>query len=293
MLPSSLTRFILALAFVALNLVFVACGDDSSEDSDTTGATGGSLADMSSSGGTTGGATTGGTTTMGGMTADMEDDVETIGPGTCEGEDDPNLNLTVAEVWNFICDPSEGSFQATEDGGVTTFVVDGTGGGSTMAATMNAFIYVDLDGSAKVEVNDFVAATTNTTWDIAFKRSTIRINSADSGPGNVEVGVINQTTFDAVTSVPMDLAFEQDVILDEAGEVINIGALPSPAAAFHRINANSDLQLWYDYDGATMSILPIPEQVYILRNTDGGATFKLQITDIQDNGIFTLRVAPL
>jgi len=98
----------------------------------------------------------------------------------------------------------------TEEGtaaGEFTSHIDATAGG--FGAPPQSFVYARFTetGLEVVRIDDETALESND-WDIAFRRFVMRLNSGVSGPGCVEAGRTGPgTTFDALTTVPGDVAF--------------------------------------------------------------------------------------
>ncbi len=82
-------------------------------------------------------------------------------------------------------------------------------------------------------------------WDIAFKSSTIIINSGFSGPGSAAAFVYNGL-FSELKEVPQDSVFKQDVSSTE----LAIG------------------KSWYNYDPAAMILTPKPGKVFVIKTAN-------------------------
>jgi hypothetical protein len=148
--------------------------------------------------------------------------------------------------------------------GVWTAEVDGTAGGSRDYGK-NPFIYLDLIGNKKVEIDD-VAARKSSGWDIAFKRWQIKINSGDSGPGGVLLSRVDNKSLADVKTAPT-VGFQEDVYFNDKCEVQldPIGGLATIV---------SD---WYTYEMGTNRLLPKTE-VWVLKRRDGKGHIKVQLT---------------
>jgi HmuY protein len=107
------------------------------------------------------------------------------------------------------------------------------------------------------------SATTN--WDLAFSGTTIRVNNQTSGPGNggafVWVGA-----FDNLTSIPQDSVFRID------NHPVSY-AIPKGSG-----------KGWYNYDGATNLLTPIPGRVLVIR-TANGKYAKVEILNYYKGGV--------
>jgi HmuY protein len=111
-----------------------------------------------------------------------------------------------------------------------------------------------------------------TKWDLAFSGTTIRINNATSGPGNggafVYVG-----TFDALAAVPADSVFKTD------NHPVSY-AIPKGSG-----------KGWYNYDGPTNILTPIPGRVLVIK-TASGKYAKVEILNYYKGGSTPAASAP-
>lgn len=92
------------------------------------------------------------------------------------------------------------------------------------------------------------ADSASTGWDLAFKGTTILVNSGTSGPGNGAAQVL-EGLFEEVTEAPTD-GWEQD---GADGYAIPTGS------------GNG----WYSYNPATQTVMPVPGRVLLIRTADG------------------------
>ncbi|MFB6350546.1 MAG: HmuY family protein [Bradymonadaceae bacterium] len=76
---------------------------------------------------------------------------------------------------------ADGSVDVEKSSGVYAGSVEATAGGEGNADD-SSYLYVDLATGERLELSD-AEAFENERWDLAFKRTDIRVNSADSGPG--------------------------------------------------------------------------------------------------------------
>jgi hypothetical protein len=103
-----------------------------------------------------------------------------------------------------------------------------------------------------LRTNSWVSNSDSATsdWDLAFSGTTIRVNNQTSGPGAggafVWVGA-----FDNLAAVPQDSTFRVD---------------NHPVS--YAITKGSG-KGWYNYDGATNLLTPIPGRVLVIRTADG------------------------
>ena len=153
---------------------------------------------------------------------------------------------------------SAGAVTVTTSSGVTSGSIDATAGGVNNSAD-NPYIYVDLRSNMKVAIND-VEARSSMSWDIALKRSSLRTNSGDSGPGNRELAVVQAAALAQVTTAPTaGYAGDDFATADCMLESTLIG---EPQSAFGE---------WYDYDQDTHVVTPKAE-VYVLQRSDRSRT---------------------
>lgn len=101
-------------------------------------------------------------------------------------------------------------------------------------------------------------------WDLAFSGTTIRINGGTSGTGSggafVYVG-----TFDNLATVPTDSSFRVDNF---------------PTYAIVKGSGKG----WYNYDGATNLLTPIPGRVLVIRTANGNYA-KVEILNYYRGGV--------
>lgn len=161
---------------------------------------------------------------------------------------------------------STGAVTITDDpvtSGVYLAEIDATAGGSSNYGK-NPFVYLDLIGRKKVEIDD-VTSRKSRDWDIAFKRWQIKLNSGDSGPGGVTIQRVENKTLPDVKMAPGGTSSE-DLYFDEKCEVQldPIGGLATVV---------SD---WYGYEAGTNRLVPKTE-VWVLKRRDGKGHIKLQL----------------
>lgn len=183
------------------------------------------------------------------------------------GSAEPDLPLDA----NASCDPltvlpanyrpipttSTGVVSLTTTADVTTGTIDATAGGLSAAAD-NPYIYVDLITNTRVDVSD-VNARDSLDWDIALKRSSLRINGGDSGGGRRTLAVVPGTSVATITAPSS--GYTED---DFTGDACVLATIPGgePASAFGE---------WYEYDVETHAVTP-KEEVYVLQRADKSRT---------------------
>ncbi len=165
---------------------------------------------------------------------------------------DPSTALPTQ--WRPIAMVSTGALNVTTTGGVTSGTIDATAGG-TAAAADNPYVYLDLVAGTKVGITD-TASLTSTAWHVALKRAGIKLNSGDSGPGQVAAAAVNAARLADVTSAPAGLATDDWADGDCA---LIAGPTGEPATV---------MSTWYDYDDQTHVLTP-KAQVWVIRVAPG------------------------
>ena len=125
-------------------------------------------------------------------------------------------------------------------------------------------------------------ALASTDWELAFKRTQIRLNSADSGPGSLLLVRVADTTFDSAPVPGRDAVWLTDDFVNESCEVLTVG----------RSDLATAMGVWYDYDPATRSVSAPDGVVYFVYNSTTRAARKLQIEDYT-SAMYTIRTAPV
>ena len=123
--------------------------------------------------------------------------------------------------------------------------------------------YCDLGTLATVD--EFNAA-----WDLRFQRFRISTNSGTTDSGDGGSCNTGSTDFDSVTSSTA-CTIQADVSLS-----VSIGgAGGTDTVDFEGADA---LKEWYDYNSST-HVLTAKDDVYLIRSSDGGSIYKIQMTD--------------
>ncbi|WP_194774197.1 HmuY family protein [Pararhodonellum marinum] len=99
-------------------------------------------------------------------------------------------------------------------------------------------------------------------WDVAFKGTTILVNSGISGPGEAK-GAVVQGIFDEMEQIPASINLQSD---GENGLAIPTGS------------GNG----WYNYNPATNIVSPIPGRVLVFQ-TNRGNMVKVEILSYYKN----------
>lgn len=185
------------------------------------------------------------------------------------------------EAFVAIDSVSTGTVEATTANGVTIANIDASAGGSAGAAT-NPWIYVSLADAAQVSITD-VESFTSAAWDLGFKRSSIRLNSGDSGPGPWMVARADELPWaDAIAPPGRDAEWKTDDFVADDCTLITEGR-GTPATAF---------SIWYDYNPETHAVTPTEDVVFFLYRMDTHTVYRLQITG-WSSGLYTVQWATL
>lgn len=204
-----------------------------------------------------------------------------VGCSDSGGSEEPNTPLDA----NADCDPltvlptnyrpiptiSTGAVSLATTGDITSGTIDATAGGLSGAAD-NPYVYVDLITNARVDVSD-VGARDSLDWDIALKRSSLRINGGDSGGGRRALAIVPGATSLASVTAPSSGYTEDDFTSDDC----MLATIPGgePLTAFGE---------WYDYDVETHAVTPKSE-VYVLQRPDGSRTALRVVTYYGDTAM--------
>jgi hypothetical protein len=268
-----MTPIRLLTPLAALALYATACGSDDAES--------GADAAVSDATADTANADTG-----------SDEDVATVGDVSSPPDTDENGcdQQDLVEAWPLNEELSDGEITTVADGDAFVSTIDASAGGS-QASRENAFIYLDLVAGEQYYQTD-LESLTDDVWVLGFRRTNVRLNSGDSGPGSWEMIRVGDTTFADVTAVPGDDAqWEVDATFDDECGIV-LDPIGNPFTAINYLNSfnPSGSASWYDYGEAGVS--PIDTDVYVVRNTVTEAAFKFAIEGWED-GVFTLRWAQL
>ena len=176
----------------------------------------------------------------------------------------------------------------SEDTDERTLFVDASVGGLN-GQDSHPWVYIALATGEAVAVTD-LEALSSTAWDLAFKRSVVRTNSGDSGPGMggaIRIALpwdtVTRTTL-GTKALPTEAWFDADCML----------ALDSAQ------NLVTTFSGWSEYD-ETNHVLSAADVVFITAGADG-SLYKVAILDYYGTptgahgtvaGRYQVRVAPL
>jgi hypothetical protein len=175
--------------------------------------------------------------------------------------------------------------------GVITRTIDATAGGIGAAADdpANQWTYYDLDSDSVVNLSDNDAES-STEWDIAFKRTAIRLNGGVSGPGNVTgaLAVEPEGFYDASTSPVVD-RFINSTADSELGSLSSDVDTTTLNYVSDRLvpdidGSGTDAEAsWWIYDPQAFSVNPNSNAWYIVRGAQGASYAKFHITNIEQS----------
>ncbi len=185
------------------------------------------------------------------------------------------LTLFLAGLAGACADPDGGPDDAPD---VRELVVDAT--------DPDAFATVDLaDGSVGSEIVD-------PAWDLAFRGTTVRVNSGPSGPGNAAAGLAATPA-----GVPDDEAVVRG-LTPESTEDLFVSELGFPALQEDEVVSVID-DTFYNYDAGSGDLSENDTVGYLLRKADGTSYLRLRVTNIDfltrsGKGVesFTLELEP-
>ncbi len=166
---------------------------------------------------------------------------------------------------------NDGSVTFGTDGDVQTATIDAASGGTQNAAN-ESFIYIDLDNGQKLELSD-EEAFEDTDWDLAFRRTVIRLNGADSGPGAWMAARVDADWETATPPSASGGAWGEDDFVSDTCEVLTGAGDRGLATAFDG---------WYSYDPSTHQVSAPEETTWFLYEAMTHAVLKLSIDSYSD-----------
>ncbi|MGF1547815.1 MAG: HmuY family protein [Thiotrichales bacterium] len=149
----------------------------------------------------------------------------------------------------------------------------------------NKFTYLSLATGTVVPLSDAEAAI-STAWDLAFKRTSIKLNGGVSGPGTVKGAVADaQAKFyeaDGVTpntSVFLNATAAQELAALEA-VTADSGLTYQSDRDVPNIKSDGSSTSWWAYNAQTHTVSANPNNWYIVRGAAGDSYAKLNVTEI-------------
>jgi hypothetical protein len=106
---------------------------------------------------------------------------------------------------------------------------------------VNPFVYFSFDKQSQVTAND--------SWDVAFKGTTLIVNSGISGNGTARAALMDGV-FEEISTLPENLVFNID----------NQESLAIPSGSG---------QGWYNYNFMNHTVAPIPGRILVFQTNEG------------------------
>ncbi|HEX2870279.1 MAG TPA: HmuY family protein [Polyangiaceae bacterium] len=226
---------------------------------------------------------------------DAEPDTGTSGSSSTGGTDsvDPTPSACSAALRQSLSLVDEVSTATvsvlSESGEDRTLYIDASAGGLN-GQDSNPWVYIEFLNGGAVAVTDLEALTSKA-WDLAFKRSVVRTNSGDSGPG--AGGAIR-------VALPWD-----DVDASTLGNKVLPTESWFDADCMLELDASQNLITtfsgWSEYDEAEHVLSAAPDVVFITAAANG-LLYKVSVLDYYStptgahgtvSGRYKVRTAPL
>ena len=154
---------------------------------------------------------------------------------------------------------------------------------STGSVAAPSFVYFDLETMSQVALTE-AEAQTNTQWDVAFKRSGVYLNNANSASAVSAYFTGNNAEFFDANGAAISDAFINATPDTELADFTNVTAanIPLDTTMFVADETNNILDSFYHYNFTTHSVTAADTHYFILSSDD---TFsKIRVTDITTLG---------
>lgn len=200
-----------------------------------------------------------------------------LGLTACGGSSDPDTSVINPE-------PSEGDDSGDDDDNDSGTTEEGTvfGPFSTGSTSEPVAVYFDLDTQSQVSLTEEEAGT-DTTWDIAFKRTSVFVNTHQATPVSVYF-TGNNSDFYENDGAPVSDKFLNATPDSELDDYLAITAEDIPQADAFTTDSESQVigDSFYHYDMTTHVVSPADEVYYIVASDDNYTKF--HVTDIVTEG---------
>lgn len=227
-------------------------------------------------------ATSGGKSSAGGKSA---------GEGGADGRPPSPCSAALRQSVSLVDAVSSGAVSIIEERSEERVLYVDASAGGLDAADKYPWVYVALASGGAVQLTD-LEALESTDWDLAFKRSVVRTNGGDSGPG--EGGAIRLAlAWDSVDGGTLGTrALPTEQWFDDECNLVEVDTSTG--------NLITTFSGWSEYDQGEHVLSPA-DAVYITAGADG-ALYKLRILDYYSNpngtrgsvsARYKIRVAPL
>ena len=184
------------------------------------------------------------------------------------GECDPKE--VARETVGTIEETAPGSVDVEESDGVYSGTIEATAGGLQNAPD-TSFLYLDLDAAARANLSDAEAFESDA-WTIAFKRTEIRLNGADSGPGGWHMMEADKSWEELTEAPGREAEWKQDDFV--AGDC--------SLNKFGRGSLKTAFAQWYDYNPMTHAVSAPENAVYVLYQMASHRVVKFEIESYSD-----------
>lgn len=133
----------------------------------------------------------------------------------------------------------------------------------------------EVIGTGAESEADNAAWAARTDWDLAVCRYNIRTNSGTSSSTGANGGVYTSTmTFEGLSSIPADAAFEADKLVTSSG-MGGEKTVSESSATVITFKTNAD-------GSKVMPPVYLKAPVYVFRTADGGSAYKVEFTQYQN-----------
>jgi len=190
--------------------------------------------------------------------------VALAGLTACGGDSDSSLEDVTDVVDTGTTDTTD---QVVDSQGVTSLKVN--------AASYTDWVFVSLTEGKVLELTA-EEAETSTDWQLALRRTAIKVNGGDSGSGNVSVALADAQDdfYNGDGSANASVFMNADADIEEAALLV---AYDTSTLSYVQDSNEPALTDWYVYDFMTHQISADTSVGYLIRHADGATYSKLFI----------------
>lgn len=152
------------------------------------------------------------------------------------------------------------------------------------ATSTTDYVYYRLDDNRLTQITP-TDPSTDTDWDMAFRRTSILLNGGASGPGNISAAVaVTQDQFyenngDPNASVFLNASADNEGQTAYATEIDYQNLMYTSDSNNGAINSD-----WYIYNMTTHIVTANPDNYWIIRSAAGDSYAKFRVTDLTSSG---------
>ena len=152
------------------------------------------------------------------------------------------------------------------------------------ATSTEDYVYYQFSGDNLFQVTP-ADPTTDTEWDIAFRRTNILLNGGASGSGNIgaSLGVTQDQFYDntgaAIASVFLNATADNEGQTAFETEIDHLNLMYATDSDNGAISSD-----WYNYDISTHIVTPNTESYWIIRSAAGDSYAKFRVTELTTSG---------